>query len=296
MVANKRNAGLWSFLGWLIGRVIATSQKLIACELLYSQTLFVSLLQFLFSGLYCVLQNYAFSNYLFSCEICLCGLFIDRLPLSKTSKVAQKAVCIGGTGLVGVGIHVSIQTNSSAISKFRGSTNFRQLIAAEVYEFSLKIWHWNRLGFVTVSWDLGNDSVRPNHTVEIQNNGFGFLQKTLMYSTPGVFRLRIIADDGFYEFFKDMSVEVVPSAGKTPITVFPLHPSIKETVALKTPEFLDRAAKYMWFMEDSVSFAESNASVATKVCSKYSARLDAVYLRGSKKSFKNAWNTGGVHF
>lgn len=224
---------------------------------------------YLCSGLYCVLQNYPFANYLVECEICLCGLFADRLPKPKITHLTEKAVCIGGTGLVGVGIHPSIQPLNVRISHFSGSTDFQQLIAGDEYEFTLRIWHWNRLGFVTIVWDLGNDSLRPNDTVEIQNNGFGFVRKRLRYSTPGVFRLRIMADDGFNEVFRDIPLEILPSEGKTLITTTPLHASVKEMIAFRTPEFADMDASYMWFFQDSTSFAEITAPIATKVCTNY---------------------------
>ncbi|XP_055342817.1 LOW QUALITY PROTEIN: uncharacterized protein LOC129591257 [Paramacrobiotus metropolitanus] len=218
-------------------------------------------------GLYCVLQNYPFANYIAECELCLCGLFMERLPAFKANSLANNgAVCISGTGLVGVGIHAAFRAASStATTSPTGSVlSVEQLIAGIEYDFLVKIWHWNRLGFVTVVWDLGNDSLRPNDTVEIQNNGFGFLRKKIKYSAPGEFRLRIVADDGFNEVFRDIPIQVLPSEGKTAIAITPRHPAVKESIGFRAPEFDDQEANFMWFFQDSISFHETTTSVAQK--------------------------------
>jgi hypothetical protein len=219
-------------------------------------------------GLYCVLQNYPFANYLEECEVCLCGLFTDRLlALSGGAANVHKELgtCIAGTSLVGVGINATILPLVQKAPHFPGISHFQKLIAGEDYDIFIKVWHWSRLGFVTVIWDLGNDSIRPNETIQILSNGFGFTRKRFKYSAPGIFRLKLMADDGFHEVFQEIPLEVLPSEGKTLIVATPTFPRTKELVTFRAPEFVaDHRANYMWFFQDPVSFSEATLIAATK--------------------------------
>ena len=242
-------------------------------------------------GLYCVVQNYPFANYLEQFETCLCGVYLNKSTAAArqiTTEDPQRLVCcINGTQLVGIGINTTIVNTSYAANMYR------QLKAGQEYSLGVRVWHWSRLGFIALATDLGNDvdAIRRNQSVPIANDGFGSATRTVKYPTPGLFRLTVVLDDGFQEVAQELWVEVAPAAGKALIVAIPKVPRVKEMVRFQVPTFdtEDEESSIMWFFQDPVSFAESTVTKPSRTYDE-----PGVYRTDVSVSSANASQTGSI--